>query len=235
MLKRQYFGHLMQRTDSQTLMLRKIERGRRGWQRTRGLDGITNAMFMNLSSSRSRWWTGKPGVVQSMGLQRVRHDWATEMKGCNCRKRGREKLPPNQTTAPLRIDALSLGTVEAKPPPPLTHNAPSTPKPPSTIPGWGDKESCAGEVCCLAAQSCPTLCDPMDCSPPGSSVPGILQARTLEWGAVSSSRGSSDQGWNPHLPHCGHALCHWAQESRWHHHQVVHTERCGASQWATET
>ena len=75
MLKCQYFGHLMQRTDSQTLMLRKIECGRRGWQRTRGLDGITNAMFMNLSSSGSQWWTGKPGVLQSMGLQRVRHDW----------------------------------------------------------------------------------------------------------------------------------------------------------------
>ena len=40
-------------------------------------------------------------------------------------------------------------------------------------------------------QSCPTLCDPIDSSPPGSSVPGILQARTLEWGATSFSRGSS--------------------------------------------
>ena len=39
--------------------------------------------------------------------------------------------------------------------------------------------------------SCPTLCSPMDCSPPGSSARGILQARTLEWVAVSSSRGSS--------------------------------------------
>ena len=35
------------------------------------------------------------------------------------------------------------------------------------------------------AQSCPTLCDPMDCSPPGSSIHGILQARTLEWVAIS--------------------------------------------------
>ena len=41
------------------------------------------------------------------------------------------------------------------------------------------------------AQSCPTLCDPMDCSPPGSSVHGILQARVLEWVAISFSRGSS--------------------------------------------
>ena len=36
-------------------------------------------------------------------------------------------------------------------------------------------------------QSCPTLCDPIDSSPPGSRVPGILQARTLEWVAISSS------------------------------------------------
>ena len=43
----------------------------------------------------------------------------------------------------------------------------------------------------LVAQSCLTLCDPVDCSPPGSSVHGILQARTLEWVAISFSRGSS--------------------------------------------
>ena len=42
-----------------------------------------------------------------------------------------------------------------------------------------------------AAQSCPTLCDPMDCSLPGSSLHGILQARVLEWVAISFSRGSS--------------------------------------------
>ena len=41
------------------------------------------------------------------------------------------------------------------------------------------------------AQSCPTFCDPMDCSPPGSSIHGIFQARVLEWGAISFSRGSS--------------------------------------------
>ena len=46
----------------------------------------------------------------------------------------------------------------------------------------------------VCAGSCPTLCNPMDCSPPGSSVHGILQARTLEWDAISSSRGSSDPG-----------------------------------------
>ena len=43
----------------------------------------------------------------------------------------------------------------------------------------------------LVTHSCPTLCNPMDCSPPGSSVHGILQARLLEWVAMPSSRGSS--------------------------------------------
>ena len=41
------------------------------------------------------------------------------------------------------------------------------------------------------AQLCPTLCNPMDCSPPGSSIHGILQARVLEWGAIAFSRGSA--------------------------------------------
>ena len=45
--------------------------------------------------------------------------------------------------------------------------------------------------CVLVTQSRLTLCDPMDCSPPGSSVHGILQARTLGWVTISSSRGSS--------------------------------------------
>ena len=45
--------------------------------------------------------------------------------------------------------------------------------------------------CCLVAQSCLTLWDPMDCGPPGSSVHGILQARILGWVVISFSRGSS--------------------------------------------
>ena len=46
-------------------------------------------------------------------------------------------------------------------------------------------------LCTKSLQSCLTLCDPMDCSPPGSSVHGILQVKILEWVAMSSSRGSS--------------------------------------------
>ena len=50
---------------------------------------------------------------------------------------------------------------------------------------------CEGEVEVLVAQSCPTLCDPMDCSPPGSSVHEISRTRVLEWVASPFSRGSS--------------------------------------------
>ena len=50
------------------------------------------------------------------------------------------------------------------------------------------------------AQSCPTLCDPMDCSPPGSSVHGILQTGILEWAAISFSRDLSDPGIEPRSP-----------------------------------
>ena len=57
------------------------------------------------------------------------------------------------------------------------------------------------------AQLCQTLCDTVDCSPPGSSIHGILQARILEWVAISFSRGIfPTQGWNPGLPHCRQTL-----------------------------
>ena len=81
-LKLQYLSHLMRRTDSleKTLTLEKIEgRRRRGRQRMRWLDSITDSMVWVWLSSQSWWWTGRSGVLQSMGWQRVRHDWVTEL------------------------------------------------------------------------------------------------------------------------------------------------------------
>ena len=80
--KLQYFGRLMQRTDSleKTLMLGKVEGGRRkGRQRMKWLDVIMTQETWVWVSSGSWWWTGKSGMLQSMGSQRVRCDWATEL------------------------------------------------------------------------------------------------------------------------------------------------------------
>ena len=58
------------------------------------------------------------------------------------------------------------------------------------------------KIIVLVAQFCPMLCDPLDCSLPGSSVQGILQARTLEWVAFSSSGDLPDPGIKLGLQHC---------------------------------
>ena len=78
-LKLQYFGHLMQRADSEkTLMLGKIEgRRRRRGQRMRWWMALIQ--WTQVWANSKRWWgTGKPGVLQFMGSQRARYDWVTE-------------------------------------------------------------------------------------------------------------------------------------------------------------
>ena len=89
MLKLQYFGHLMQRTDSfeKTLVLGKMRAGEEG--DNRAWDGWMASLIQWTwvwVNSRSWWWIGRPGVLQFMGSQRVRHDWATELNNNNKRR-----------------------------------------------------------------------------------------------------------------------------------------------------
>ena len=90
-LKFQYFGHLMWRTDSlgKTLMLGEIGAGGEGDYR--GWDGWMASLTQWTwvwASSGNWWWTGRPGVLQSMGSQRVRHDWGTDWTEDLVRVRG---------------------------------------------------------------------------------------------------------------------------------------------------
>ena len=108
-LKLQYFGHLMRKTDS-------LEKRRKGQQRIRWLDGITNSMTWVWVDSRSWRRTGRPGVLWFMGSQRVlRHDWVTELNWTELRVLAYTSYstPTNQAFLILKIlvfkMALMLG------------------------------------------------------------------------------------------------------------------------------
>ena len=96
------------------------------------------------ASSRSWWWTGKPGILHSMGSQRVGHDWATEL---NWIEKGSENH--------LMLPNSCLQRVI-----------------------WGWSYMCAAK----SLQSCPTLCDPIDSSPPGSLTLGF--SRQKHWSGL---------------------------------------------------
>ena len=178
-------------------------------------------------SSTLAWkipWTEEPGGLQSMGLLRVGHDWATSLScigegngnplQCSCLENPRDggawwAAVYGVAQRRTRLKQLSSSSRELR----------------SCMPCSTSKKKRAkmGELyqmflfgliitfvtssiedisvplnvnithrcyCCLVAKSCLTLCDPMDCSLPGSPVHGISQARILEWAAISSSKRS---------------------------------------------
>ena len=151
---------------------------------------------MTTHSSILAWripWTEEPSKLQSIGSQRVRHDWATNIFSSHT-------LYPQWLhhfiflpvvhcccccceVASVVSDSVRL---HRRQPTRLPH--------PWDSPGKNTWMGCHFLLQCIkvkseseVAQSCPTLRDPMDCSLPGSSVHGIFQARVLEWGAIAFS------------------------------------------------
>ena len=107
----------MKRADSfeKILMLGKSAGGRRrGWQKMRWLDDITDSMHMSLSKLQEWWWTGRPGRLQSMGSQKVAHNWATELNLLETK--GHQTISGTWTHIPAREQWLlsSPGKVEVK-------------------------------------------------------------------------------------------------------------------------
>ena len=123
-------------------------------------------------NSGSWWWTGRPGVLRFMGLHRVRHDWVTELK----QRRLYTKQCMQTWVSVLFFSLLIYFYYKF----------------------FRVKYAIYVYMHANSLQSCPTLWDAMDHSPPGSSVHWILQARILEWVAVPSSMWSS-WPWNQTL------------------------------------
>ena len=116
----------------------------------------------NIKSTQLPWWLSHKESV------------------CQCRRHGFQSVIWDDLTC----------CRATKPTPQLLRACAVEPKSPNYY-SPNSLEPGSTRVCAKQLQSCPILCDPMDCSPPGFSVHGILQARILEWVAISSSRVSS--------------------------------------------
>ena len=161
-------------TPSQALS--QIKFGAGGEGDDRGWDGwmasLTRWTWVSVNSG-SWWWTGRLGVLRFMGSQRVGHDWATELKWtCISEKKQEEGLilVAQQQAQPMENTAAQ---------PMRRHYQPEG------LLSSSENSLRTAAAATKSLQSCLTLCDPIDGSPPGFSVPGILQARTLEWVAIS--------------------------------------------------
>ena len=166
-LQLQYFGHLMQRTNSleKTLILGKTEgKRRRGQQRMRWLDGVTDSMDVNLNKLREMVKQGSLACCSPRGHKERTQlsDWTTAIVDLQC--------------------CVNFYCIAE----------------------WFSNTYA---VLCLVAQSCLTLSDPMDCSLPGSSVPGDSPGKNTGVDCHALLQGIfPTQGLNPGLSHCRQIL-----------------------------
>ena len=151
----------------------------------------------------------RPGIEPRLSAVKAHRVITTELPGnshplshsdCTLGQLLDNKMPSPGTSLPVQQLRLHSSNAEGK----------------GLLSGWGTKSPHASQhKCVLNRFSCVRLCDPMNCSLPGSSVQGILQARILEWVAIPSSRGSSQPRVRTHISYISctgrwvlYHLCH---------------------------